>query len=206
MPTGRICPSQPPRLCAAWRHHAGAQRRGSEPALPYAGDLAVSTRPQGLRMLSQYAARFYGRIGYHDYEGITDGRGAAPDLGEPRQRDCPGVAPHGALTVGRTVSQAFVAASTCPRRAGSGCSRNRVETSRWKLRQRFASAPLNSSSTTTRAVAAPNGRRTCASPSRPEPGNRPLPLRLSWLCSPDCFPPFYWMSMDEAGRNQTASH
>ena len=73
--------------------------------------IALSTRPDGLRMLSQYAVRFWGRIGYHEYEGITDGLAERPrivaNLGA-------GIAlmmrHHGALLVGRSVAQAFIAA------------------------------------------------------------------------------------------------
>jgi ribulose-5-phosphate 4-epimerase/fuculose-1-phosphate aldolase len=35
--------------------------------------IAVSADRASLKMVSQYAVRFYGRVGYHDYEGITDG-------------------------------------------------------------------------------------------------------------------------------------
>jgi ribulose-5-phosphate 4-epimerase/fuculose-1-phosphate aldolase len=34
--------------------------------------VAISGLRHGLRMLCQDAMRFYGRVGYHDYEGITD--------------------------------------------------------------------------------------------------------------------------------------
>lgn len=38
-----------------------------------AAGIAVSADRAPLKMVSQYAVRFYGRIGYHEYEGITDG-------------------------------------------------------------------------------------------------------------------------------------
>lgn len=73
--------------------------------------LAVSARRGGLRMVSQYALRFYGRIGYHDYEGITDGLAERPrivhNLG---QNIALMMRHHGLLTVGATVAQAFIAA------------------------------------------------------------------------------------------------
>ena len=73
--------------------------------------IAVSTRPRGLRMLSQYAVRFYGRIGYHDYEGITDGMAERPRIAERLGENIALIMRHhGALTVGRTVAQAFIAA------------------------------------------------------------------------------------------------
>jgi ribulose-5-phosphate 4-epimerase/fuculose-1-phosphate aldolase len=34
--------------------------------------IAMSAHRRGLRMMSQAAMRFYGRVGYHDFEGITD--------------------------------------------------------------------------------------------------------------------------------------
>lgn len=38
-----------------------------------ASGIAVSADREPLKMVSQYAVRFYGRVGYHEYEGITDG-------------------------------------------------------------------------------------------------------------------------------------
>ena len=73
--------------------------------------IAVSTRPGGLRMLSQYAVRFHGRIGYHDYEGITDGLAERPrivaSLGDGAALV---MRHHGAVTVGASVAQAFILA------------------------------------------------------------------------------------------------
>ena len=34
--------------------------------------MAIAGLKHGLRMVSQAAIRFYNRIGYHDYEGITE--------------------------------------------------------------------------------------------------------------------------------------
>lgn len=70
--------------------------------------VAVSARREGLLPISQHAMRFFGRIGYHDYEGI------ALDLGE-QQRLVRDLGPHkamilrnhGLLTAGRTVREAF---------------------------------------------------------------------------------------------------
>lgn len=73
--------------------------------------IAISTRPSGLRMLSQYAVRFYGRIGYHDYEGITDGMAERPRITAGLGENIALIMRHhGALTVGRSVAQAFIAA------------------------------------------------------------------------------------------------
>ena len=63
----------------------------------------------GLRMVSQQAIRFYQRIGYHPYEGITedfDERARInKDLGKNRAMI---LHHHGLLTVGKTAREAFV--------------------------------------------------------------------------------------------------
>jgi ribulose-5-phosphate 4-epimerase/fuculose-1-phosphate aldolase len=71
--------------------------------------MAVSAQRDGLLPLNQKSMRFYGRVGYHDYEGLAD------DLDE-RQRIVADLGAHGALilrnhgllTVGKTVAGAFV--------------------------------------------------------------------------------------------------
>lgn len=73
-----------------------------------AAGIAVSAQKQGLLPLSQHAMRFFGRVAYHDYEGI------ATDLDE-RQRLQVDLGAnyvmilrnHGLLTCGRTVREAF---------------------------------------------------------------------------------------------------
>ena len=53
--------------------------------------MAIAGLKSGLRMVSQEATRFYGRIGYHPYEGITEDFGERerliaqydPELSEP---------------------------------------------------------------------------------------------------------------------------
>ena len=71
--------------------------------------MAISGLKRGLRMLSQPAVRFYERIGYHPYEGITedfDERARINrDLGKNRALIMHN---HGLLTVGRSVREAFV--------------------------------------------------------------------------------------------------
>ena len=70
--------------------------------------LAVSALKCGLLPLNQDAVRFYNRIGYHDYEGIS------LELGE-RDRLVRSLGPHralvlrnhGLLTAGRTIAEAF---------------------------------------------------------------------------------------------------
>jgi ribulose-5-phosphate 4-epimerase/fuculose-1-phosphate aldolase len=72
--------------------------------------VAVSTLQEGFQFLDQNSGQFYGGVGYHEYEGMSDdpdeqGRiGAA--LGETNialfMRN------HGAVTVGRTIEEAWV--------------------------------------------------------------------------------------------------
>ena len=72
--------------------------------------VAISARRAGLRMLSQYAVRFYEDIAYHDYAGITDGMAERAaileNLGSHRALI---MRNHGALTVGSSVRAAFIA-------------------------------------------------------------------------------------------------
>jgi ribulose-5-phosphate 4-epimerase/fuculose-1-phosphate aldolase len=71
--------------------------------------MALAGLKHGLRMVSQQAIRFYKRIGYHAYEGITedfDERARInTDLGGNRAMIMHN---HGLLTVGRTAREAFV--------------------------------------------------------------------------------------------------
>jgi ribulose-5-phosphate 4-epimerase/fuculose-1-phosphate aldolase len=71
--------------------------------------MALAGLQGGLRMVSQQAIRFYRRIGYHAYEGITedfDERARInKDLGQNRAMIMHN---HGLLTVGRTAREAFV--------------------------------------------------------------------------------------------------
>jgi ribulose-5-phosphate 4-epimerase/fuculose-1-phosphate aldolase len=69
---------------------------------------AVSAMAEGLMPISQTALRFYGRIGYHDFEG------PATDLAERErlianlgQWDALVLRHHGLLTCGRTIGEAF---------------------------------------------------------------------------------------------------
>jgi ribulose-5-phosphate 4-epimerase/fuculose-1-phosphate aldolase len=71
-------------------------------------DIAVGVQEEGLLPLSQWAMRFYGRLGYHDYEGVS------LDMDErERLQMSIGKHPvlvlrnHGLLTTGRDVSEAF---------------------------------------------------------------------------------------------------
>jgi len=70
--------------------------------------MALSALKDGLRMLSQNAVRFHNRIGYHDFEGITetfDERDRiVKDLGQNRAMI---LRNHGLLTVGATAPEAY---------------------------------------------------------------------------------------------------
>jgi ribulose-5-phosphate 4-epimerase/fuculose-1-phosphate aldolase len=71
--------------------------------------MAISGLKHGLRMVSQPAIRFYNRIGYHAYEGITEDFAERErinrDLGRNRALIMHN---HGLLTVGTTAREAFV--------------------------------------------------------------------------------------------------
>lgn len=70
--------------------------------------VAISGLKHGLRMLSQDAMRFYNRVGYHDYEGITEGfderERITQALGQNRALI---MRHHGITTVGVTAREAF---------------------------------------------------------------------------------------------------
>jgi ribulose-5-phosphate 4-epimerase/fuculose-1-phosphate aldolase len=70
--------------------------------------IALSGLRHGLRMLSQNAMRFYNRVGYHDYEGLTDSFSErdriASALGKNRALI---MRHHGITTVGETAREAF---------------------------------------------------------------------------------------------------
>ena len=71
--------------------------------------MAVSCLEEGLLPLNQHAMRFFGRAGYHDYEGIALTHGErerlVADLGSAAALI---LRNHGTLTVGRSVGHAFV--------------------------------------------------------------------------------------------------
>ena len=70
--------------------------------------LAVAAMKCGLLPLSQTAMRFYGRIAYHDYEGVVSAEqekeSLVRDLGE---QDALILRNHGLLTCGRSIAEAF---------------------------------------------------------------------------------------------------
>ncbi len=70
--------------------------------------VALSMLAEGLLPLSQFALRFYGRVGYHAYEGAT----LIPGERRRLQESCRGVdvvilRNHGLLTLGRDIREAF---------------------------------------------------------------------------------------------------
>ncbi len=71
--------------------------------------MCIAAMKQGLRMYSQPAVRFYKRVGYHPYEGITEDFGEreriAKNLGENKALIMHN---HGLLTLGKTAREAFV--------------------------------------------------------------------------------------------------
>lgn len=75
--------------------------------------IAVSAQRDGLLPISQHAMRFYGQIGYHDYEGLTlteaEGERMLKSLA-----DYPALflRSHGTLVCGRTVAEAYVLMDT----------------------------------------------------------------------------------------------
>jgi len=75
--------------------------------------MAIGAMKGGLRMLSQHSIRFYKRIGYHAYEGITEDFAERErinrDLGKNRAMI---LNHHGLLTVGKTARESFVLMKT----------------------------------------------------------------------------------------------
>ena len=71
--------------------------------------MALSMLPGGLRPLTQHAMRFYGRLGYHDYEGIALNKRERERLVTALgSHNALVLRNHGTLTVGRSIGAAFV--------------------------------------------------------------------------------------------------
>ena len=70
--------------------------------------MAVAAQEQGLLPLNQMSMEFYGRLAYHDYEGVAldldERERLVRDLGD---RKAMILKHHGLLTAGRTVGEAF---------------------------------------------------------------------------------------------------
>ena len=70
---------------------------------------AISGLKHGLRMVSQAAIRFYNRVGYHDYEGITEDFGERARINKALGGNRALIMRnHGLLTVGKSMREAFV--------------------------------------------------------------------------------------------------
>lgn len=84
--------------------------------LHHVNGVAVSAQAAGLLPLSQHAMRFYGQVGYHDYEGLTlsagEGGRLVASLGA---HPALFLRNHGTLVVGRSVAEAFVLLDTLDR-------------------------------------------------------------------------------------------
>lgn len=71
--------------------------------------MAIAGLEHGLRMVSQQAVRFYKRLGYHPYEGITeDFEERARILSALGQNRALIMHNHGLVTVGKTAREAFI--------------------------------------------------------------------------------------------------
>jgi ribulose-5-phosphate 4-epimerase/fuculose-1-phosphate aldolase len=71
--------------------------------------MAISGLQHGLRMVSQPAVRFHNRVGYHDYEGITEDFGERARINAALGKNRALIMRnHGLLTVGKTAREAFV--------------------------------------------------------------------------------------------------
>lgn len=80
------------------------------------GGIAVSAQKHGLLPISQHALQFYGRIGYHDYEGIAldeaERERLVADLGP---HDAMILRNHGLLVCGRSAAEAYSTLHTLER-------------------------------------------------------------------------------------------
>ena len=71
--------------------------------------MAISGLKHGLRMVSQPAVRFHNRVGYHDYEGITEDFAERARINKALGKNRALILRnHGLLTVGKTAREAFV--------------------------------------------------------------------------------------------------
>lgn len=105
---------------SGFRLHAAVHRARPDAAcvlhLHNVDAIAVGMQEGGLLPLSPYALRFYGELGYHDYEGIAmeedEQARLVRDLGpHPAML----LRNHGSLVVGRTIAEAFVLMETLER-------------------------------------------------------------------------------------------
>lgn len=118
---GRIVGSSPhPVNAIGFRIHAAVHAARPDAHcvmhLHHVNGVAVSAQAGGLLPLSQHAMRFYGLVGYHDYEGLTfsaeEGERLVASLGA---NPVLFLRNHGTLVVGRSVAEAFVLMDTLDR-------------------------------------------------------------------------------------------
>lgn len=84
--------------------------------LHHVNGVAVSAQAAGLLPISQHAMRFYGQVGYHDYEGLTLGEAEGSKLiASLGRHPALFLRNHGTLVCGRTVAEAFVLMDTLDR-------------------------------------------------------------------------------------------
>ena len=75
--------------------------------------MAIASLKSGLRMCSQAAMRFYNRVGYHPYEGITEDFAERARVNKALgQNRALILHNHGLVTVGKTVREGFVLMKT----------------------------------------------------------------------------------------------
>ena len=130
--------------------------------------MAISGLKHGLRMVSQQAVRFYKRIGYHGYEGITedfDERARINrDLGKNRAMIMHN---HGLLTVGKTAREAFTLMKALIDAADIQLTLEATGSELIEIPpERSAPRPPSNTSTTISAAAPPTGRPICACSTR----------------------------------------
>jgi ribulose-5-phosphate 4-epimerase/fuculose-1-phosphate aldolase len=98
--------------------HAARPDVGAVVHLHTVTGMAVAALQDGLLPLSQHACHFYGKIAYHDYEGIAvhddEKERLVQDLGD---KNVMILRNHGFLTAGRTIAEAFSAMYTLEKAA-----------------------------------------------------------------------------------------
>ena len=158
-------------------------------------DIAVGVLEEGLLPLSQWAMRFYGRLGYHDYEGVSldmdERQRLAHDIG---QHPVLVLRNHGLLATGRNVAEAFSLMYHFERSAEAQLKsrRPRREAARSSCRRPRPASGRRRSSPATCPVCrgSANGRRCCgcATASTRVTGAEPSPIaddyRRAWPAGP----------------------
>ena len=120
--------------------------------------VAISALKQGLRPVSQSAMRFYNRIGYHDYEGLTDSfderERIVAALGRNRALV---MRHHGVTTVGTTAREAFSLMKEFVRAARIQLMMEQSREGYWRSHRTSASTSQPSMNNTTRGGRRLNG-------------------------------------------------